>query len=113
LIIDFAGFLEALGQLTTVGKQSKEQFMGKIKINSCISQKIHCGSIMSVDRYSYLQAHSHEYFTIVCEDLGKQKIVGAGTLFIERKFVHNNGLVGHVEDIVTDAQYRASLYCSL
>ncbi|KAL2911511.1 Glucosamine-phosphate N-acetyltransferase-like protein [Polyrhizophydium stewartii] len=79
------GFLEVLGMLTSVGKMSKERFM---------------------ERYSYLKAHNHEYFTIVIEDTAKSRIVGAGTIMVERKFVHNNGLVGHIEDIVTHSDYR-------
>ncbi|KAJ3211084.1 hypothetical protein HDU67_004792 [Dinochytrium kinnereticum] len=42
----------------------------------------------------------------VVEDLKNQKIVGAGTILVERKFVHNNGLVGHIEDIVTAESAR-------
>ena len=34
--------------------------------------------------------------------INKLGLVGCGTLFIERKFVHQNGLVGHLEDVVTD-----------
>ncbi|TPX57982.1 hypothetical protein PhCBS80983_g03462 [Powellomyces hirtus] len=58
------------------------------------------------ERYAYLKAHNHEYFTIVIEDTQKQLIVGAGTILVERKFVHLNGLVGHIEDIVTRSDYR-------
>ena len=29
-----------------------------------------------------------------------KKIVGSTTLFIEQKFIHNGGLVGHIEDVV-------------
>ncbi|KAH6563594.1 hypothetical protein BASA50_001631 [Batrachochytrium salamandrivorans] len=79
------GFLDTLGMLTTVGQMSKGQFM---------------------ERYSYLKAHNYEYFTIVIEDTVKAKIIGAGTIFVERKFVHSNGLVGHIEDIVTHSDYR-------
>ncbi|RKO92480.1 acyl-CoA N-acyltransferase [Blyttiomyces helicus] len=79
------GFLEALSQLTTVGKLSKADFL---------------------DRYNYLKAHNYEYFTIVIEDVPKEKIVAAGTILVERKFVHGNGLVGHIEDIVTSSEYR-------
>ncbi|KAJ3008300.1 Glucosamine-phosphate N-acetyltransferase-like protein [Thoreauomyces humboldtii] len=70
------GFLDVLSQLTSVGKMSKGLFM---------------------ERYSYLKAHNHEYFTIVIEDTKKGIIVGAGTILVERKFVHLNGLVGHIE----------------
>ena len=33
-------------------------------------------------------------------------IIGCGTLLIEPKFIHSFGYVGHIEDIVIDAQYR-------
>lgn len=42
----------------------------------------------------------------VIEDLDKNKIVASGTLFIEKKFIHSGGLVGHMEDIVVDKNYR-------
>ncbi|KAJ3301560.1 Glucosamine-phosphate N-acetyltransferase-like protein [Kappamyces sp. JEL0829] len=79
------GFLEVLGMLTAVGKMPKKDFL---------------------DRFNYLQKRNDEYFTIVIEDTKKGKIVGAGTIFVERKFVHHNGLVGHIEDIVTHSEYR-------
>ncbi|KAJ3052905.1 Glucosamine-phosphate N-acetyltransferase-like protein [Rhizophlyctis rosea] len=79
------GFLDCLSQLTTVGSLTKGQFM---------------------ERFSYLKSHNYEYFTIVIEDTKKKLIVGAGTIFVERKFVHGNGLVGHIEDIVTLSDYR-------
>ena len=34
------------------------------------------------------------------------KIVGATTLLIESKFIHNGGLVGHIEDVVVDKEYQ-------
>lgn len=34
------------------------------------------------------------------------KIVGATTLLIEPKFIHNGGLVGHIEDVVVDNAYQ-------
>jgi glucosamine-phosphate N-acetyltransferase len=33
-------------------------------------------------------------------------IAACGTVFVERKFVHANGLVGHIEDIVVNEKYR-------
>lgn len=40
-----------------------------------------------------MRQHNYEYYTIVIEDTNKQCIVGAGTIMVERKFVHMNGLV--------------------
>jgi glucosamine-phosphate N-acetyltransferase len=34
------------------------------------------------------------------------KVVGATTLLIESKFIHNGGLVGHIEDVVVDKNYQ-------
>ena len=34
------------------------------------------------------------------------KIVGATTLLIETKFIHNGGVVGHIEDVVVNKKYQ-------
>ena len=36
------------------------------------------------------------------------KIVGATTLIIEQKFIHDGGLVGHIEDVVVRKEYQGS-----
>jgi len=38
------------------------------------------------------------------------KIVASGTLLIEQKFIHDGGLVAHMEDIVVDQNYRKKGY---
>lgn len=45
-------------------------------------------------------------YVIVIEDVLKHHIAAAGTLLIELKFLRGGGLVGHIEDIVTDKSYR-------
>ena len=35
-----------------------------------------------------------------------RKIVGSTTLFIEQKFIHNDGFVGHIEDVVVRKDYE-------
>ena len=35
-----------------------------------------------------------------------KKIVGSTTLFIEQKFIHGAGLVGHIEDVVVRKDYE-------
>ena len=34
------------------------------------------------------------------------RVVGSTTLLIESKFIHNGGLVGHIEDVVVDKDYQ-------
>ncbi len=34
------------------------------------------------------------------------KVVGATTLLIETKFIHNGGKVGHIEDVVVNNEYQ-------
>ena len=36
------------------------------------------------------------------------KIIGATTLLIEQKFIHDGGLVGHIEDVVVRKEYQGS-----
>ncbi len=44
-------------------------------------------------------------YTIAVAEL-EGKVVGATTLLIEQKFIHNGGLVGHIEDVVVDKNYQ-------
>lgn len=78
------GFLPCLGELTVVGKVSKQAFTEQfLKLTS-----------------------TKEYFICVIEDVRDGSIAAAGTLFVEEKFIHMNGKVGHVEDIVVRKRYR-------
>lgn len=40
----------------------------------------------------------------VIED--RQKVICCGTIVIEHKLLHNFGKVGHIEDIITDLEFR-------
>ncbi|GAM89712.1 hypothetical protein ANO11243_077510 [Dothideomycetidae sp. 11243] len=72
-----AGFLDVLRVLTTVGDISEEAF-GK--------------------RFDEMSAHQGGYhILVICN--GDGKVVGTGALIVERKFIHDLGLVGHIEDI--------------
>jgi glucosamine-phosphate N-acetyltransferase len=37
-------------------------------------------------------------------------VVAAGSIIVERKFVHLNGLVGHIEDIAVDANQQGKKF---
>lgn len=77
-------FFETLGCLRSTGKLTVEKaksILKKIKGNP-----------------------NHKIFIAVDDG----KIIGATTLLIEHKFIHEGGLVGHIEDVVThrDFQYK-------
>ncbi|KAK3331146.1 acyl-CoA N-acyltransferase [Apodospora peruviana] len=74
------GFLDCLRVLTTVGVITKAQFE---------------------DRYSWMSRQDGGYFILVIEDtnVSPARVVGTGALIVERKFIHNLGSVGHIEDI--------------
>ncbi|KXX78826.1 Glucosamine 6-phosphate N-acetyltransferase [Madurella mycetomatis] len=74
------GYLDCLRVLTTVGEIGQEQFE---------------------ERYDWLAKQNGSYFILIIEDTNASppKVVGTGALLVERKFIHNLGSVGHIEDI--------------
>ena len=76
------GYVELLSQLTTVGNSSKKEILNKF--------------------YDILKNKHHKIFVLEKNN----KIVSCATLFIEPKFIHGCGFVGHVEDVVVDVACR-------
>lgn len=74
------GYLDCLRVLTTVGEPSQEAFN---------------------ERYDFIASRSDTYYILVICD-SSSRIVGTGAVIVERKFIHNMGLVGHIEDIAVD-----------
>ncbi|KAI4176889.1 MAG: hypothetical protein LQ343_000746 [Gyalolechia ehrenbergii] len=72
-----AGMLDVLRVLTIVGEISEKAWD---------------------ERYDWLARRGDEYYILVICD-GAKKVVGTGAVIIERKFIHNLGLVAHIEDI--------------
>lgn len=62
-----------------------------------------CETFMNV--YTHLK-HQKSYYIVVVEDVETKQVIGTGTLFIEQKFIHNYGRVGHIEDVVVSTNYR-------
>ena len=73
-------YFELLNQLTDAPVMSHKEFINKVTEISKI------GIIMC------------------CVD--KSKIIGTGTIIYEPKLIHGGKLVGHIEDIVVDKNYR-------
>jgi glucosamine-phosphate N-acetyltransferase len=76
------GFLKLLEQLTTVGEISKNDLTKRF--------------------FEILKNKNHIVYVLE----QNKKIVSCATLFIEPKFIHECGLVGHIEDVVVDKMCR-------
>ncbi|PIW33351.1 MAG: histone acetyltransferase [Nitrosopumilales archaeon CG15_BIG_FIL_POST_REV_8_21_14_020_37_12] len=75
----FLTTLDSLRQASNIEKDTAEEIFDKINSNE-------------------------DYIIVVAEMDGR--IIGATTLFIESKFIHNGGKVGHIEDVVVDKSYQ-------
>ena len=76
------GFVQLLGQLTKAPSLSQAEF-NKIFENKGANTLI-----------------------LVCENLEESRIIGTASLFIEQKFIRGGALVGHLEEVVVDTDYR-------
>lgn len=79
------GYCDLLSQLTTVGPISKDDFDQQLKAIQ------RAGTIIRVIERD-------------------NTIIGTATLFLEDKFIHQCGRVGHIEDVVVHSQYRKLNY---
>lgn len=78
------GFLQLLSQLTSVGNISRSQFLNK---------------------FAKMKANGDYYVTVI-EDTRIKKLIGAATLVIEHKFIHDCGIRARLEDVVVNDTYR-------
>ena len=78
----FNGFLTSLDSLRQVSNIDKEK---------------------AVDIFEKINSNP-DYIVAVAELDGS--IVGSTTLLIEQKFIHNGGLVGHIEDVVVNKDFQ-------
>lgn len=78
------GFPDILSQLTDVGAVTRKALGERL-------QQLRCSGACVV---------------IVLHDTIDDTIVGTASLFIESKFIHSNGKVGHIEDVVVSEAQR-------
>lgn len=82
---DFArGFPEILSQLTEVGRATREQLGHRLDLLQSAGNCV----------------------VIIIHDTLQDSIIGTASLFIESKFIHSNGKVGHIEDVVVSVEHR-------
>ncbi len=92
--------------------------MAAIKIRKLQKKDLYNGFLISLDslrKSSHLKpkkaimifdkiSKNPDYTIYVAVENGK--IIGATTLFIEQKFIHDGGKVGHIEDVVVRQGYQ-------
>nr|CAG4651400.1 EOG090X0FKI [Simocephalus serrulatus] len=79
------GFLELLKELTQVGNITEEQFQ---------------------EQFNFMKNSHGTYYCTVIVDTIKDRIVGASTLLMERKFIRGCALRARLEDVVVSSDYR-------
>jgi glucosamine-phosphate N-acetyltransferase len=55
---------------------------------------------------TYFHPGRHTIHTLVAIDEPSTKVVGTLSLWVEKKYIHQGGLVGHVEDFAVHDDYR-------
>ena len=78
-------YMKLLGQLTEVGKVTKEDF---------------------IKRFDEMRSAQNTYYVWVVEDLAAKKVVASLTLVYEMKFFRSTSARGRIEDVVVDSAYR-------
>src|SRR5690606_9255839 len=78
------GYMALLSQLTVTGNVTKEEFEKTFNIIKNMKNQ----------------------FIYVIEDPNTNKVIATSTILIEKKFTHNCGSVGHIEDVVVSKEYR-------
>jgi GNAT superfamily N-acetyltransferase len=57
-------------------------------------------------QFNAMRALARTYFPVVIVSRVTDAVVAAGTVFVERKFIHGNAAVGHIEDIAVDERQQ-------
>ncbi|KAF8066700.1 acyl-CoA N-acyltransferase [Lyophyllum atratum] len=75
---------------------------GHLKVLSVLTTAPDPGEAAWLVLFDNLRAAGRTYYTLVIVDKRSDRIVGVGTVFLERKFQRGISCVGHIEDIAVD-----------
>eukprot|EP00658_Telonema_sp_P-2_P030065 TRINITY_DN22772_c0_g1_i1.p1 TRINITY_DN22772_c0_g1~~TRINITY_DN22772_c0_g1_i1.p1 ORF type:complete len:158 (-),score=36.20 TRINITY_DN22772_c0_g1_i1:480-953(-) len=78
---------------------------GYLKVLSYIANVAQMSHDTFEQRFAELDSDPNHQFVVI-EQASTGTIVAAGTLYCERKFIHNCGLAGHIEDISVDSGFK-------
>lgn len=92
--------------MTIIRLAQANDYLNHLKLYEQLTQ-IEPDKISINDYCEFLQYSTQKNTKIyVVVDEETNKLMGCGTLIIEKKLIHNLGKVGHIEDVVVDSKYR-------
>ncbi|MDX1440928.1 MAG: GNAT family N-acetyltransferase [Nitrosopumilaceae archaeon] len=83
--------------------QKKDLFNGFLNSLDSLRQASNIERNLAEKIFEKIQ-NNPDHFIAVAEMEGK--VVGAATLLLETKFIHNGGIVGHIEDVAVDKNFQ-------
>jgi len=81
---------------------STDYSRGHLEVLKVLSKVSDPGAVAYQTHFTNMRLATNTYFPIVILNKSSDKIVGVGTVFMERKFLRGLGIVGHIEDIAVD-----------
>ncbi|KAK7050497.1 glucosamine 6-phosphate N-acetyltransferase [Favolaschia claudopus] len=85
---------------------STDHSRGHLTVLSVLTVATDLGEAAWSAQFNAMRGAPQTYYSLVIVDKNSDRIVGAGTVFIERKFLRGLGSVGHIEDIAVDKQQQ-------
>ncbi|XP_027848009.2 probable glucosamine 6-phosphate N-acetyltransferase [Aphis gossypii] len=89
---------------------SNDHALGYMDLLSQLTKTGNVTRLMFTTTFDSMRKDSGTYFIIVIEDTVKKCIVATGSLIIEKKFIHQCGHRGRIEDIVVHSDYRGKRF---
>ncbi|KAG1049299.1 hypothetical protein G6F46_006542 [Rhizopus delemar] len=86
--------------------RSKDYYRGYLQVLSVLTEVGHHTTETWNTQFQYMKKHNDTYYTVTITDEEHDRIAATGTILIEHKFVHKNGIVGHIEDIAVDSSHQ-------
>ncbi|CAO3691771.1 hypothetical protein G6F56_006754 [Rhizopus delemar] len=84
--------------------RSNDYYRGYLQVLSVLTEVGHHTPDSWKTQFEYMKKHNDTYYVVTIENQGR--IAATGTILIEHKFVHKNGIVGHIEDIAVDSSHQ-------
>jgi glucosamine-phosphate N-acetyltransferase len=78
---------------------------GHVQLLTILTQAPDLSPSTYAERFDRLAACPDTYYTVVFVHKPTDRVITSGTVFVERKFIRNAGLVGHIEDIAVDKAF--------